>query len=86
MKANTPPGECVPEIVPSYAPLVRACARFGIGRTTAFQFARDGQLETFKIGARTFVMLDSLESLPQRLAGESPSSSGRGAKRRGSGA
>lgn len=60
-------------IRPSYAPLVLACALHGIGRTTAFQLARDGQLDTFKIGARTFVTLESLATLPGRMRGESRS-------------
>lgn len=54
-------------VVPSYALLVAACAAHGIGRTKAFELASRGQLETFKIGSRTFVMLDSLASLPDRL-------------------
>lgn len=51
----------------SYAPLVAACAAHGIGRTKAFELASTGQLDVVKIGSRTFVMLDSLASLPDRL-------------------
>ncbi|MCI4566386.1 hypothetical protein [Lysobacter sp. CFH 32150] len=54
-------------IQPSYAPLVPACARFGIGRTIAFKLAREGTIETFRIGARTFVTLASLEQLPRLM-------------------
>ena len=56
-------------IHPTYAPLVLACARHGIGRTTAFQLAREGKLSVFKIGGRTFVRLDSLATLPERIDG-----------------
>ncbi|WP_229668433.1 hypothetical protein [Arenimonas soli] len=55
-------------VVPTYAPLVLACAKHGIGKTTAFQLAKEGKLNTFKIGSRTFVMLDSLAQLPVALA------------------
>lgn len=54
-------------IRPTYGPLVPVCAKHGIGRTTAFELARRGELETFRIGARTFVMLDSVATLPERL-------------------
>ena len=54
-------------VQPTYAPLGPACAKHGIGRTTAFQLARDGKLDVFKIGGRTFVTLRSLETLPERL-------------------
>lgn len=55
-------------IEPTYAPLVPACAQHGVGRTKAFELARDGWLDTFRIGQRTFVRLDSLRTLPDRLA------------------
>lgn len=70
MRANRNPAAL--DIKPSYAPLVLACARHGIGRTTAFKLASEGLLATVRIGARTFVMLDSLESLPQRLLQATP--------------
>lgn len=70
MHSNTNRGEQCVAITPSFAPLVLACAQHGIGRTTAFQLARDGLLDTVKIGSRTFVMLASLESLPHRLVQE----------------
>jgi hypothetical protein len=57
-------------IKPTYAPLVPACARYGIGRTKAFELAASGQLSVFKIGQRTFVKLDSLQSLPDRLGAQ----------------
>lgn len=70
MKPGTYGGALEPAITPSYAPLVLACAMHGIGKTTAFQLVREGKLDTFKIGARTYVKLDSLRTLPTRLADE----------------
>lgn len=52
---------------PTYRPLVEACREHGIGRTAAFELANSGDLETFKIGARRYVYLDSLRTLPERL-------------------
>lgn len=54
---------------PAYRPLVEACEEHGISRTIAFDLVRRGLLETFAIGKRRYVMLESLRSLPQRLAG-----------------
>ena len=53
---------------PTYGPLVPACADHGISRTVAFELARNGLLETFTIGARRYVRLESLRTLPDRLA------------------
>lgn len=39
-----------------------------ISRTTAFHLRKAGLLDTFKIGSKVYVFLDSLDSLPQRLA------------------
>jgi hypothetical protein len=57
-----------PEL-PTYRPLVPACAEHGISRSVAFELARLGKLETFTIGTRRYVYLDSLRTLPERLAG-----------------
>jgi hypothetical protein len=51
----------------SYRPLVDACAAHGISRTVAFELARKGLLETFTIGVRRYVRMDSLRTLPERL-------------------
>lgn len=67
MNSYTSPGALV-LIQPSYAPLVFACRAHGIGRTSAFELARRGLLATHKIGSRTFVDLESLRTLPERLA------------------
>jgi hypothetical protein len=56
------------DISPTYAPLVPACKAHGIGRSTAFELARNGDLRVHKIGSRTFVDLESLRTLPERLA------------------
>jgi hypothetical protein len=55
---------------PTYRPLVPACAEHGISRTVAFELARNGLLETFTIGARRYVRLESLRTLPDRLAAD----------------
>lgn len=56
------------QINPTYQPLVPGCRAFGIARSKAFELAKSGKLETFKIGARRYVYLDSLRTLPERLA------------------
>lgn len=56
---------------PTYRPLVTACAEHGISRTVAFELARAGKLDTFTIGKRRYVSLESLRTLPERLAEES---------------
>lgn len=55
---------------PTYAPLVEACKAHGIGRTQAFALVQRGLLESFLIGNRRFVRLDSLARLPEKLAVE----------------
>lgn len=53
---------------PAYRPLVEACTEHGISRTVAFELARAGKLDTFTIGTRRYVYLESLRTLPERLA------------------
>lgn len=56
-------------IVPrSYGGLVREAAKRDIGKTKAFEFAKEGLLETFKLGNRKYVYIDSIDTLPQRIA------------------
>jgi hypothetical protein len=62
------PGRAVFACDPSYGPLVKACAEHGISRSVAFELARLGKLETFTIGQRRYVYLESLRTLPERLA------------------
>lgn len=62
---------CAPDgagVAPTFAPLVPACEKHGISKTMAFRLAKEGMIETFKIGRRKFVMLDSLAQLPAALA------------------
>ncbi|MGH8086333.1 MAG: hypothetical protein ACREPV_13840 [Lysobacter sp.] len=61
MQNYTPP-------TPEYAPLVPTCRAHGIGRTKAFELARLGLLRTGKVGRTRVVYLDSLRTLPDRLA------------------
>lgn len=52
-------------------PYVRAIPEFkkrGIGRTKSFEIIRRGLVEAFKLDGMLFVYLDSLDSLPERLA------------------
>lgn len=61
---------------PTYQPLVTACAEFGISRSVAFELAGSGLLQTFTIGTRRYVYLDSLRTLPERLAANDDSAKG----------
>ena len=56
---------------PAYRLLVPACLDHDIARTTAFELVRSGKLDTFTIGARRYVYMESLRTLPERLAEES---------------
>lgn len=51
-----------------YGPFIPECAKRGIGKTRAYELANAGLLDTFPMGSKRFVYLDSLLSLPQRLA------------------
>ena len=53
---------------PCYAPLVDACKAHGISRTVAFALCKNGLLENFRIGKRRYCYLESLRTLPERLA------------------
>ena len=59
-----------PHETPTYRPLVTACAEHGICRSVAVELAKSGLLATFTIGTRRCVYLDSLRTLPERLAAE----------------
>lgn len=52
----------------AYGPLVEVCKEHGIGKTVAFDLSAKGLLETFKLGNKRYVMLDSVRTLPERLA------------------
>ncbi len=57
------------QVEPTYRPLVTACAEHGISRSVAFDLVKLGKLETFTIGTRRYVLLESLRTLPARLGG-----------------
>lgn len=52
---------------PAFGPLVDECAKHGISRSMAYVLVANGHLETFKIGARRYVLVDSLRTLPDRM-------------------
>lgn len=51
-----------------YRPFIPECTKRGIGKTKAYELAANGLLETFLIGSKRYVYLDSLGTLPERLA------------------
>lgn len=51
-----------------FGPFVAECNKRGIGRTTAYALLADGHLETFLIGTKRYVYVDSVLALPARLA------------------
>lgn len=51
-----------------FGPFIPECAKRGIGKTVAYELLKDGLLETFTLGAKRYVYLDSLLSLPQRVS------------------
>ena len=51
-----------------YRPFNTETAKRGIGRTKAYELVNAGLLETFLIGTRRYIFLDSLDTLPSRLA------------------
>ena len=52
----------------TFRALVPACAERDISRTVAFELARKGLIETFLLGKRRYCWIDSLDTLPQRMA------------------
>lgn len=56
------------QIEATYAPLVDACKAHGISRTVSFALCKAGLLENFRIGKRRYCYLESLRTLPERLA------------------
>lgn len=53
---------------PTYGPLVPAAKAFGISRSVAFDLARRGLIRTFTLGSRRYAYIESLRTLPERLA------------------
>lgn len=52
------------------------CAATGLGRTKIYQLANTGQLKARKIGKRTIVLKDDLESFLNGLQSYSPEKQG----------
>lgn len=50
-----------------FRPFIPECTKRGIGKTKAYELANEGLLETFTLGTKRYVYLDSLLTLPQRL-------------------
>lgn len=50
-----------------FRPFIPEVTKYGIGRTTAYELADKGLIETFLIGRRRYVYLDSLTALPDRI-------------------
>jgi hypothetical protein len=57
-----------PQIQPTYARFVPTMAAHGYGRSFSFELARKGLVKTFKVGSATFVDLESVRTLPERIA------------------
>jgi hypothetical protein len=53
----------------NYIPLIDGLRDFGISRTRGFELVKAGLLDTFTIGRRRYVLLDSLRTLPERANG-----------------
>lgn len=51
-----------------YRPFIPECTKRGIGKTKAYELADAGLLDTFLIGKKRFIYLDSIAALPGRLA------------------
>lgn len=50
-----------------FALFPEACINRGISRPVAFNLVAAGALDTFKIGRRRYVYIDSLLTLPERI-------------------
>lgn len=56
---------------PTYGPLVQSCAAYGIKRSRAHEYAKRGLIDTFTMGVKRYVYLNSLDTLPERMAAAS---------------
>lgn len=50
-----------------FGPFIPECTKRGFQKTKAYELANAGLLETFHIGSRRYVYIDSILSLPKRL-------------------
>ena len=57
---------------PAYRPFLEACREHGISKTVAYSLANAGLVETFKLGAKRYVIVESLRTLPERLGKAGP--------------
>jgi len=55
---------------PTFRPLVDAAKDHGICKGVAVRLAKEGLLDTFKIGARRYVRMESFSALSDRLRSE----------------
>lgn len=51
-----------------YGPLLNECEKRGIRKTRAYEYAAKGLIETFSIGRKKYVYVDSILSLPSKIA------------------
>lgn len=61
-------GSSIEPVRPTYGPLVQSCAAYGINRTRAYEYAKDGLIDTFTMGVKRYVYFASLDTLPERIA------------------
>ena len=52
---------------PKFYPFIKACKAHGIGKSAAYKLLEEGALETFMIGPRRYVVLESLYALSQKI-------------------
>lgn len=52
---------------PAFRPFVETCQEHGISRTAAYRYADRGLIETFTLGRRRYVVMESLRTLPERM-------------------
>ena len=50
-----------------FLPFVETCEEHGISRTAAYRLADRGLIETFTLGRRRYVVMESLRTLPDRM-------------------
>jgi len=50
-----------------FGPFIPECRKRGLSKTVAYELLKGGLLETFTLGSRRYVYLDSLLTLPQRV-------------------
>lgn len=56
---------------PTFGPFVDECGNHGISRRAAYRLMAQGHLDTFLVGRRRYVLVESLRALPDRLGAAS---------------